>query len=49
VVEYALKNMQHPIGIATYTISSTLPKNYEGLLPSEEEIKERLKYLDDLK
>jgi predicted nuclease of restriction endonuclease-like (RecB) superfamily len=49
VVEYALKNTQHPIGIATYTISPTLPKNYEGLLPSEAEIKERLKYLDDLK
>jgi len=46
VVEYALKSASLPIGVASYTTSAILPKDYSGLLPSEEEIKERLKYLD---
>lgn len=42
VVEYALKNATQPIGVATYAITSQLPKDYERFLPSEEEIRERL-------
>lgn len=45
VVEYALKNATHPIGVSTYTTSSTLPKDYIGLLPSPEEIQDKLKGL----
>ncbi len=47
IVEYALKNTAYPIGVATYTLTKTLPTAYAGLLPSETEIIERLKYLDD--
>ena len=46
VVEYALKSTAHPIGVATYTLISKLPKALEGLLPSPEEISERIKYFE---
>ncbi len=39
VVEYALKNTSQPIGIATYTVTTKLPDNYQGLLPSTDDIK----------
>ncbi|MBZ3935787.1 DUF1016 family protein [Methanimicrococcus blatticola] len=42
VVEYSLKSSRMPIGVATYTTSSTLPKNYRNLLPNNQEISERL-------
>ncbi len=42
VVEYALKSATQPIGIATYSITSHLPAAYQHLLPSEEEIRDRL-------
>lgn len=42
VVEYALKSAGHPIGVATYTMTQSLPKGFEGLLPSPEEILERI-------
>ena len=42
-VEYALKDSNQPIGVATYTITEQLPKNYKGLLPSSKEIEEKLK------
>lgn len=45
VVEYALKSAVHPIGVATYTLTRSLPAAYAGLLPSETEIIERLRYL----
>ncbi|MCX5783823.1 MAG: PDDEXK nuclease domain-containing protein [Elusimicrobia bacterium] len=34
IVEYALKNSNKPIGVATYRIVSTLPKELKGMLPS---------------
>ena len=37
-VEYTLKDLYKPIGIATYSASSELPKEMDGLLPTEEEI-----------
>jgi predicted nuclease of restriction endonuclease-like (RecB) superfamily len=46
VVEYALKNTAQPIGIATYSLTSHLPLAYQHLLPSEEEIRERLQGWD---
>lgn len=42
VVEYALKSTTLPIGVATYSLSSTLPEAYRNLLPSEDEIAQRL-------
>jgi predicted nuclease of restriction endonuclease-like (RecB) superfamily len=42
IVEYALKNTSNPIGIASYTLTTTLPKEYKDLLPSPKEIQEKL-------
>ena len=43
IVEYALRNATAPIGVATYSISPNLPKDYQNLLPTAEKISERLK------
>lgn len=42
VVEYALRNMNRPLGIATYTVTPQLPATFAGDLPSPEEIAQRL-------
>jgi predicted nuclease of restriction endonuclease-like (RecB) superfamily len=42
IVEYALKDSKKPIGIATYNLSTTLPEAYKALLPSPDEIAEKL-------
>lgn len=42
VVECALRNMNRPLGIATYTVTPQLPANFAGDLPSPEEIATRL-------
>ena len=41
-VEYALKDSNQPIGVATYTLTETLPNEMKGLLPTSKEIEERL-------
>ena len=38
IVEYALKQSNKPIGVAEYRIVSTVPKEYFGLLPSQDQI-----------
>lgn len=38
VVEYALRDASKPIGVATYEITKTLPKDLQGQLPSPGEI-----------
>jgi predicted nuclease of restriction endonuclease-like (RecB) superfamily len=38
VVEYALKNSDHPIGVASYRIVSTLPEELSAYLPAPEQI-----------
>ena len=49
IVEYALKNTTNPIGIASYTLTETLPKKYRNLLPSPKEIEKRLSgFIDDI-
>ncbi|QRR02034.1 PDDEXK nuclease domain-containing protein [Dyadobacter sandarakinus] len=45
IVEYSLKNSTLPIGVATYSTSNVLPSQYHNLLPSEQEITEKLKLL----
>ncbi|GAB4205342.1 MAG: hypothetical protein Fur0023_14030 [Bacteroidia bacterium] len=42
IVEYSLKNSSQPIGVATYTLTDKLPKQYQSLLPSSEEIAEKI-------
>jgi predicted nuclease of restriction endonuclease-like (RecB) superfamily len=41
-VEYALRDSNQPIGVATYTLTEQLPNDYKGLLPTSKEIGERL-------
>jgi hypothetical protein len=42
IVEYALRNMKAPIGVSGYTLSRTLPKAYQHLLPSPDHIETKL-------
>jgi predicted nuclease of restriction endonuclease-like (RecB) superfamily len=48
VVEYALRTAARPIGVATYTITPTLPEAYRDQLPSPDAIAERLRLWDNL-
>jgi predicted nuclease of restriction endonuclease-like (RecB) superfamily len=41
-VEYALKDSNQPIGVATYKLTENLPKNYQGLLPTVDEIEDNI-------
>jgi len=45
VVEYALHDAKKPIGVATYEITRTLPKELKGELPAPHEIAELLEDL----
>ncbi len=45
-VEYALKQTNMPIGVATYQLRNTLPDNMKTMLPDPEEIVQRLKIFD---
>lgn len=48
VVEYALNQTNQPIGVATYEITKTLPKDLQDMLPTSEEIAISLeKFLDE--
>lgn len=38
IVEYALRDSNQPIGIATYSLTTKLPESYQELLPDGEEI-----------
>ncbi|MES2765128.1 MAG: PDDEXK nuclease domain-containing protein [Bacteroidota bacterium] len=49
VVEYSLKSGSAPIGVATYTTTSRLPKEYRELLPSSTEISEKIEKFFDVK
>ena len=43
VVEYALRNVKNPVGIAKYHLTSKLPYKLKGILPGEKELKQQLK------
>ncbi len=47
IVEYALKNTTQPIGVATYSLSATLPEAYKELLPASEEIAKKIEFLTE--
>ena len=42
-VEYSLLNTSQPMGVATYTLSDTLPKELNEALPSQEELKQKMR------
>ncbi|MGB3750552.1 MAG: PDDEXK nuclease domain-containing protein [Arcobacteraceae bacterium] len=42
VVEYALKDINKPLGVSEYELMETLPKEYKSSLPSLEQIEEQL-------
>lgn len=42
VAEYALSDIQKPMGLATYTLSHTLPESLQGQLPSIEQLEREL-------
>lgn len=44
MVEYAFRNMSAPMGVATYTMTSKLPKQYSEVLPNPDDL---VKLLED--
>lgn len=42
IVEYSLKSSKMPIGVASYSTSHHLPKEFKNLLPSEKEIEKKI-------
>jgi len=48
IVEYALKDMNSPMGVSTYTLKEELPQEMKNLLPSPEEIAKSLEgFMED--
>jgi hypothetical protein len=47
VVEFALKETKTPIGVVQYTLKKSLPKEMRNILPSADEIAQRLKVLEE--
>jgi hypothetical protein len=43
IVEYALRNVNTPIGISEYQLTEILPKEYQSSLPTIEQIEAELK------
>ena len=43
VAEYAVRDLQKPVGIAEYRVTSSLPQELQSGLPSVEELERRLK------
>jgi hypothetical protein len=41
-IEYALKNLLNPLGVAEYRITSAIPEDLKGSLPSIEELEQEL-------
>ncbi len=44
VAEYALKNVNQPIGVSEYQLTKAFPENFKGSLPTIEEIEKELKH-----
>lgn len=43
MVEYALKNVSSPLGVAEYQLTEAIPENLKGELPSIEDLEKELK------
>ena len=41
-VEYALQNIQQPMGVSTYTVNNQLPKELKGILPEPKDLARNL-------
>jgi len=41
-VEYSLQNIHQPMGVSTYTVQDSLPKELKGLLPEAKELAKKL-------
>ncbi len=41
-VDYALTNINHPIGVSEYTFSKSLPKNFKDKLPSAKQLQDEV-------
>ncbi|MCF8254366.1 MAG: PDDEXK nuclease domain-containing protein [Bacteroidia bacterium] len=49
IVEYALRSTTSPIGVSNYKLTETLPKEYKNLLPTPQEIENKLSgFIDNL-
>lgn len=48
IVEYALKDSNHPIGVATYNLSSSLPDKYKEFLPDTQLLAKKIAALVEL-
>jgi hypothetical protein len=48
-VEYALKNANQPIGVATFSIETTLPDELKKLLPSPELLEKHFHLIERIK
>lgn len=46
VVEYTLKDINKPLGVSEYRLTSSLPKDFKSSLPSIEAIEEEIKRLE---
>jgi predicted nuclease of restriction endonuclease-like (RecB) superfamily len=42
IAEYALRDIEKPIGVSEYNLFDTLPEKYENVLPSAEDIERRI-------
>jgi predicted nuclease of restriction endonuclease-like (RecB) superfamily len=42
IAEYALRDIEKPIGVSEYSLLNALPKEYEDVLPSAEDIERRI-------
>lgn len=45
-VEYAFSDIQKPMGISTYHLHKALPKEYQGLLPSPQDLRRKVNEWD---
>jgi len=47
IAEYALRDIEKPIGVSEYRLLKDLPEEYENILPSAEDIEKRISSLPD--
>lgn len=49
LVEFSLRDMNKPMGVASYHLTHSIPENLRSNLPTEEELKNIFKMIDDSK
>jgi hypothetical protein len=47
IAEYSLRDIEKPIGVSEYKLLKNLPKEYENILPSAEDIENRIGEIPD--